>query len=86
MVISCRHFKTTYQSHLQESRIQKESQVSQYGVYIGKSMGGACQSGSYKWLGGRCFMRKEILTSVVARNVYMREVGEGKGKESTICG
>ena len=30
-------------------------------------------------------MRKEILTSVVARNIYMREVGERKGKESVIC-
>ena len=30
-------------------------------------------------------MRKEILTSVVARNIYMREVGERKGKESSIC-
>ena len=29
-------------------------------------------------------MRK-ILTSVVARNIYMREVGERKGKESAIC-
>jgi len=26
-------------------------------------------------------MRKEILTSVVARNIYMREVGERKGKK-----
>jgi hypothetical protein len=31
-------------------------------------------------------MRKEILTNVVARNIYMREVGEGKGKESAVCG
>jgi hypothetical protein len=30
-------------------------------------------------------MRKEVLTSVVARNIYMREVGERKGKESVIC-
>ena len=33
----------------------------------------------------RCSMRKDILTSVVARNLYMREVGERRGKESVIC-
>jgi hypothetical protein len=33
----------------------------------------------------RCSMRKEILASVVARNLYMREVGERRGKESIIC-
>jgi hypothetical protein len=30
-------------------------------------------------------MRKEILTSVVVRNICMREVGERKGKESAVC-
>jgi len=30
-------------------------------------------------------MRKEIITSVGVRNIYMKEVGERKGKESAIC-
>jgi len=37
VVISYRSFGTTYRSHLQGSRIQKESWLSQYGVYRGKS-------------------------------------------------
>jgi hypothetical protein len=40
LVISYRRFGTTYRSHLQGSRIQKESWLSQYRVYIGKSGGG----------------------------------------------
>ena len=40
MVISYRHFGTTYRSHLQGSRIQKESWLSEYTVYVGKSVGG----------------------------------------------
>jgi hypothetical protein len=39
MVISYRRFGTTYWSHLQGSRIQKESWLSQYGVYVGRSGG-----------------------------------------------
>jgi len=31
-------------------------------------------------------MRKEIIKSVGVRNIYMKEVGERKGKESAICG
>ena len=46
---------------------------------VGREM----ECGSFK---ERRSIRKEILTSVVARNIYMREVGEGKGKESAICG
>ena len=36
--ISCRHFGTTYRSHLLRSSIQKKSRLSENGVYIGKSV------------------------------------------------
>jgi len=39
VVISYRRLGTTYWSHPQRSRIQKESQMSQHRVYIGKSGG-----------------------------------------------
>jgi len=41
VVISYQCFGTTYRSHLQGSRIKKrkKSQLSQYGVYVGHSVG-----------------------------------------------
>jgi hypothetical protein len=39
VVIPYRRFGTTYRSHLLRSSIQKESRLSENGVYIGKSTG-----------------------------------------------
>jgi len=40
MVISYWRFRTTYRSHLQGSRIRKESWLSKYSVYVGKNVNG----------------------------------------------
>jgi hypothetical protein len=45
VVIAYRSFGATYRSQLQGSRIQKESRLSQYGVYIRKSVAGFKFSG-----------------------------------------
>ena len=80
-VISYWCFGTTYHSHLQGSRIQKESRLSQYGVYIGQSVGSdKCQPiglvlvvrrvgecGSQCSFEERCSIREEILRGAVAR-------------------
>ena len=91
VVISYRCFGTTYRSQLQGSRIQKESRLSQYGVYVGHSVGSdKCQPtglmlvvaregkcGSQCNFEERCSVREEIL-----RGNYLHESsGRKDGKE-----
>ena len=54
-----------------------------WGLY--REVGRKRECGSQCRFDERRSMRKDILTSVVVRNIYMREVGERKGKESAMC-
>ena len=66
----------------QESK-KKKPGVPIWSIY--REIGRERECGSQCIFDERHSMRKEIITSVGVRNIYMKEVGERKGKESAIC-